>query len=358
MIDHFVHKIAVVADDDDTTGKVGKIFLEYLKCLDIEVVGRFVKHQKVGIFHQHGAEIEFSPFAATQLIHIVVLLFGCEKEMLQQLRGGEVPAAAHVDIVGNVAHHINHLLLVVKCHAFLREIAEAHGLSNVKASVVGLFQSEQHLDKGGFSCAVVAHDAHLLIAGKIVVEILENDIVFTPCLRDILTLEYLAADINIARLEPHLPLFDALFGRFLQFVESLLAVSCLVASGLWHTAHPFQLFAVEVVGTGYFSSCVVDTLLAFFEIIAEIAAIGIDGLVVEFKDEVAYTVEEESVVCHHEQCLVATGKKSLQPLNHVKVEVVGGLVKNEHVGLCNEHIGQGHTPLLSTAELTPGFGEV
>ena len=87
MVDDLIHEVAVVAHHDDTTGEVLKVFLENLKRLDIEVVGGLVENEEVGILHQYGAEIELALLAAGEFIDVVVLLFGGEEEMLQELTG-------------------------------------------------------------------------------------------------------------------------------------------------------------------------------------------------------------------------------------------------------------------------------
>ena len=54
----------------------------------------------------------------------------------------------------------------------------------------------------------------------------------------------------------------------------------------------------------------------------------------------------------HQQRLVATLQKAFEPLNHLQVKVVGRLVKYQEVRLRDKHIGQRHTLLLATAELS------
>ena len=71
------------------------------------------------------------------------------------------------------------------------------------------------------------------------------------------------------------------------------------------SAHPFQFAAIQIVGTLYFGTCGIDALLTLLHIVAEVAAIGIYGMVVEFENEVAHAVEEVAVVCHHQERLVA-----------------------------------------------------
>ena len=85
MIDHLIHKITVVADNDYTAWKILQVLLENLQRDDIEVVCRLVEHQEVRVLHQHRAEVEFPPFATTEFVDIVMLLFGGEEKMLQEL---------------------------------------------------------------------------------------------------------------------------------------------------------------------------------------------------------------------------------------------------------------------------------
>ena len=357
MVDHLVHEIAVVADDDDTAGEVLQVFLEDLQGDDVEVVGGLVEHEEVGVLHQHRAEVELAPLTAAELVDVVVLLLRGEEEVLEELRGGQVLSTAHVDVLGNVLHHIDHLLLLVELQTLLGEIAETHGIANVEPSAVGWHKTKEQSDERGLSRAVVAHDAHLLEAGEVIIEVLEDYLV-VESLRYILALEDFAADIDITRLETHLTFLDALFGNTLQLIERLLTIASLMASGLRHAPHPLQFGAVEVVGSGNLRPTVVDALLALLEIVAIVAPIGVDRLVIEFEDDRADTVEEETVVGDHQQGLVAAVQEAFEPFDHLQVEVVGRLVEDQQVGLGNEHISQSHALLLSAAELSHRLREV
>ena len=75
-------------------------------------------------------------------------------------------------------------------------------------------------------------------------------------------------------------------------------------------------------------------------------------MVVQFEDDAANTVEEESVVGNHQQRAIATLQVSLQPFYHLKVQVVGGLVEYQQVGFRQQHVSQCHTLLLTTAQLS------
>ena len=65
-----------------------------------------------------------------------------------------------------------------------------------------------------------------------------------------------------------------------------------------------------------------DTLLALLQIITVIAFILINLPVVYLYDFGAYTVEEITVVCHHQQAEVIPAEIFLQPLRHIEVKTV------------------------------------
>ena len=270
--------------------------------------------------------------------------------------------AAQVDIFGNVSHHINHFLLFVELQSLLREIAEAHGLADVEPAAVGLLYAKQQFYEGALAGSVVADDAHLFVAGEVVVEVFKNGyrVLFSiaKSLRDILTLENFAADVNVAAAQSHLPFLDALLSHALKVGKGLFAIACLVASCLRLSSHPFQFSAVQVVGSCYFRPSVVYALLPFLKIVTVVAAICIYRLVVEFHDDIAHAVEEETVVGYHEQSLVSAAEKSLEPFYHLKVEVVCGLVKYQEVWLCDENIGESDAFLLSSTQFAHRLFEV
>ena len=304
VVDNLVHEESVVRHYYDASREVLQIFLQHLKRLYVEVVGWLVEHEEVWIAHQYRTEVELASLASRELVHIVVLLFGGEEEMLQQLSCRDVLASAVVDVFGYVGYHVDYALLVVEFHSVLREVAEPYCVAYIKLSAVRTYFAKQHLDERGLSRAVVAYDSHFLETLEVVVEVFEYHLLVKG-FRHILALEYLRTDVHVLRLESHLSFFHALLCLGFKVVERLLTVACLMSTCLWLSAHPFQFATIQIVGTLYFGTCGVDALLTFLHIVAEVAAIGIYGMVVEFENEVAHAVEEVAVVCHHQERLVA-----------------------------------------------------
>ena len=171
-------------------------------------------------------------------------------------------------------------------------------------------------------------------------------------LRHILALKNLRAYIHVSRFQSQLPFLYSLFSYSLKVVESLLTIACLVPPGLRHAPHPFKLSPVEVVGPGYLGPLVVYSLLAFFQIVAVVAAVGVYRVVVKLQDDVAHAVEEEAVVGDHKQRFVAPVQVALQPFYHFEVEMVGRLIQYQQVGVGDKHICQRHPFLLSSRQLS------
>ena len=336
-----------MADDDDAALEVLQVLLQNLQRSDVEVVRGLVEDKEVGTLHEHGTEVEPALLASRKLVDVVLLLLGREHEVLQELHGGELPAASKVNIFRGLANCIYHFHLLVELHPVLTVIAETHGLAYDETSAIGLHQSEQHLDESALACAVIAHDAELLIAREVIIEVLEQDKV-SISLAHILGLEYLAADVGRFHLEPDLLLLDSTMGLLFQFIERFLAIPCFMTSGLRHPSHPVEFRPVEVRGPRNLSPSHFEALGTMFEEVGIVALIGVNRLFVEFKNDGTNTIEEVAVVCDHQERDIRAREIVLEPLNHLQVEVVRRLVKDEQVRLHDERIGEGDTLQLAS----------
>ena len=107
VVDDFVHKISVVADDDDAAAEGGEVVLKDVEGGDIEVVGGLIEDEEVGVLHEDHAELEAPALAAGELVDVVLLLEGCEEEMLEELHSGELAAAAEIHVFRDAAHGVD-----------------------------------------------------------------------------------------------------------------------------------------------------------------------------------------------------------------------------------------------------------
>ena len=81
------------------------------------------------------------------------------------------------------------------------------------------------------------------------------------------------------------------------------------------------------------------------------AGVGDDGLVVDVGDVGADVVEEVAVVGDGDDGAAVAGEEVLEPVDGLEVEVVGGLVEEQGLGVAEEGLGEEHADLLAALEL-------
>ena len=100
-------------------------------------------------------------------------------------------------------------------------------------------------------------------------------------------------------------------------------------------------------------------LLGFqFQVLGIVGLIVADVAVGELGDPVAHPLQKVSVVGDHNEAPGELPQPVLQPGHHLAVQVVGGLVQDEHVRRVEEDGGQGHPLPLAAGEGVHRLGEV
>ena len=130
------------------------------------------------------------------------------------------------------------------------------------------------------------------------------------------------------------------------------------AAGLGLAAHPVQFFFeqftvflqldVFVFGAGGF----------FLQKIRIIAAVFVHLTLIQFHDLVANPFQKVAVVGHHQDGKVGLGQVFFQPLNHVEVQVVGGLIEDQKIGVGQDHAHQGEAFFLSARKRPHRLGMI
>ena len=160
MVHNLIHEIPVVRYDHQTSRKIQKEVFKHVEGYNVEVVGRFVQDQEVGVLDQYRTQVQSFFLTTTQLFHIIVLLFAIEKEPLQQLPCRNLPPLFQGDVIPKFPNYLNYFLALFDCHTILGIIAKAHGFSNHHFAGIGGKTSRNDVKKGRFSGAVFTDDAH------------------------------------------------------------------------------------------------------------------------------------------------------------------------------------------------------
>ncbi len=162
--------------------------------------------------------------------------------------------------------------------------------------------------------------------------------------------------------------FEALFagicfGRFFGFIEGINPRFRFSCACLGLPAHPFQFFAVEIIGfvDGRISVFFTDHFV--FQIGSIATVVEVEAAVFHFPDNFAYGIQKIAVVGYQQQSDFGFGKIIFEPFYHFHIEVVGGLVHNQQgmpvfcLGFGKEFC-QRHTLDLSAGQSSHFCGEI
>ena len=131
---HPVDKIAVMTDQQNGAVIFHQHFLQQVKRVHVQIVGRLVKHPKIRLFGQCNRQHQTILFSAGQSRNRALRLFRL-KQKIFQIRHHMTVLPAHPDMVAFAAKGLPKRFLRVKRHAVLVKI--------------GLFQIFAHSDKTG-----------------------------------------------------------------------------------------------------------------------------------------------------------------------------------------------------------------
>ena len=101
-----------------------------------------------------------------------------------------------------------------------------------------------------------------------------------------------------------------------------------------------------------------EVVLALPEIARVVSRIGHETLVLEGGNVAHAGVHERAVMAHEQDRAVVAGYELLEPANTLEVEVVGGLVEEEEVGMAQQQLGKGDAHLPTAREVGRGLVEV
>ena len=246
----------------------------------------------------------------------------------------------------------------VELCAHLVEVSHLQFCALAHAALVGLKLAQHELQERGFATAVGANEAHFVTAQKCRAEVFDEQLA-AQAQADMFELGHdLARGQTGVQLEPHGAQFIAPRRTlFTQFDEPSHAADAARASRFDTFAYPHFFVRQELVFTGSGQRFVFK--LTFFgglkgrkvtRVTAQLAA-------VEFNDACGHSVDESAVVRDQDQGPRGTRLRAaprheqfLQPLDGSDVEVVGGLVEQEHIGPRHQRLRQRHALFLAARQ--------
>ena len=115
--------------------------------------------------------------------------------------------------------------------------------------------------------------------------------------------------------------------------------------------HPLQLALEHLGALGVLGPLDLEALLLGLEVRRVVALVGVGLAPVELEDPLRDVVEEVPVVGHGQDAAGVRREVALEPLHRLGVEVVGGLVEQQQVGLLEQQLAQRHPAPLATGQV-------
>ena len=115
--------------------------------------------------------------------------------------------------------------------------------------------------------------------------------------------------------------------------------------------HPLQLALQHLGPLGVLGPLDLEPVLLGLEVGGVVALVGVGLAAVELEDPLRDVVEEVPVVGHGQHAAGVGREVALEPLHGLGVEVVGGLVEQQQVGLLEQELAQGDSTALATGQV-------
>ena len=280
-----------------------------------------------------------------------------KEESLEKLGCRELGASLEGNPVGDVADGINNFPFFVEYSTFLGVVPKHDCFAHDNFAGIRVVHAQDQAKQRRLARPILPHQANSLAPFEVMSHAFKQHPVPKGSLH-LVQLDHLSSEAFRDDRQMHGVLPKAFGGGGLDVFEALQSALALGGSCRRGGAHPFQLALHVRLGAFLRGKHVGPAFLTLLKEVAEVALVGVQLLVIDFQDAVADVFQEIPIVRDHQQGGSHGSQALFQPGDHVEVEVVGGLVEDQEVGLLQEHLGQGHPSLFTTAEARNGAVKV
>ena len=232
------------------------------------------------------------------------------------------------------------------------------GHANVGAQVTGAgggrLQTGEDLHERGLAGAVGADECHVLATVELEVDVAVDVLVAVGLGYALEAHDHVAGAWRIGELKIDVLVAlgedDKLLFDLLDLADALLGLGGLGGLVAELVNEDLHVGDIALLG-GALCAHLLQVVLALLEIAAVVAGVGGYAAVLERGDVVDAGVHEGAVVTYDEHGAVIVGDKAAQPLDTFEVQVVGGLVQKQQVGMAQEEFSQRDAHLPAAGEL-------
>jgi len=337
-----------VADDHRAAGEFEQRFFQRAQGFDVEVVAGLVEHQHVAALGQGLGQVQPAALAARQAADLLLLVIALEVEAAQIGAAGHHELADD-DVVQPARHVLPNRLFILQALAALVDEGQLRRLADLDFAAVGLLLALDHAEQRRLAGAVGADDADDGARGHLEAELVDQQPV-AEALADGVEFEHLVAQAFGHRDEDFVGLVALLVFDVAQFLEARQPRLALGLACLGVGAHPFEFLLHRLHARVFALLLDFEALFLLVQPVGVVALPRDAGAAVEFEDPFGGVVEEVAVVGDGDHGARKALQEMFEPLDRLGVEVVGGLVEQQHVGLAQQQPAQRDAALFAARQ--------
>ena len=307
--------------------------------------------------HEHARERQTRALASGEHANLLLHVVAVEQKRAQKLAllGGGPAGRGLVHLLQHGVGLAQGLKLV------LRVVRHGHVLPKLHGACRGGLVTVDDLHERGLARAVGAHKRHVVATVQLQVHAVVHVVVLVV-LRDALQAHDLVAGARRVReLEVHLlgglRQHHQLLAHLLELLDALLhllRLRGLVAEAVDEDLHVLDVALLRRA----LRAELLQVVLALVQIAGVVSRVRHEALVLERRDVAHARVHERAVVAHQQHGAVIARQKRLEPLDGLQVQVVGGLVQKEKVGVPQQQLRKRDAHLPAAGELLRRLVEV
>ncbi|KAF1049442.1 MAG: hypothetical protein GAK34_02062 [Delftia tsuruhatensis] len=315
----------------------------------VQVVRGFVQQQHVAALDQRLGQVQAAALAAGEVADLLLLVLSVEVEAACVGARGHLELA-DVDDVQPARDVFPHRLVVGQRVTRLLHIGHLDRLAHDDFAGIGLLTPRDQLEQRGLAGAVGADDADDGASGDVHGQVVDEHAV-AKALGDVVELDDLRAQALGHGNEDFLGFIALLVFEIAQFLEARDTGLGLGLAALGVLANPLQ-FLLQGLGTGFLALLLgLQAVLLLDQPLGVVALVGNAVATVQFQDPLGSVVQEVAIVGDGHHGAGEAVQELLQPFHGLGVQVVGGLVQQQHVGLGQQQLAQRHAALLAAGQL-------
>ena len=293
--------------------------------------------------------VSFTTGELTDLL-LLVTTFEVELSDISARRDGLFAKLHHIQTIGNFFPYGFIIAQFITC---LVDIAQIYGFADSDCTGIRLFLSGNHTEQSGFTGTVRTYNTHNRTLRNFKRQVI-NQYFITVGFADIFGFNNQITQTLIHR-NIDIGLCNFIFGcRIQQLIISLNTGFRLSLSCFRIFLNPFQLISQSFLTSIFFTSLLSQTFLFLFQPRRIVAFIRNTLSTVKFQNPTGNIIQEIAVVGNHNHRSFIFLQVFFEPRNRFGIQVVGRLIKKQHIGLLQQQAAKSHTAFFTTGE----FGNI